>query len=290
MELHQLRYATAVARMGNFSRAAEDCHVSQPSLSQQIQKLEGELGERLFDRMKREARVTAYGEVFLRRAQRVLDEVDAAKREASEAKDLLMGKLTLGILPTMAPYLLPRVMVRFLKDFPGVEVVVQEDTTERLLKQALAFEIDFAIVSEPIRDQRLEVRRLFTEELWLALPPKHPLTRQAAVSLDDVDDEPMIVMREGHCLGEQVMGFCDRGNIRPRITFQSAQLETVQAMVRAGLGVSLIPAMALRRNQVDSPEYRPLKSPRPKRSITAVWLKSRRLTRAAGEFIERVSD
>ena len=106
---------------------------------EQLKRIDGrlELAKPMFDRMKREARVTAYGEVFLRRAQRVLDEVDAAKREASEAKDLLMGKLTLGILPTMAPYLLPRVMVRFLKDFPGVEVVVQEDTTERLLKQAL---------------------------------------------------------------------------------------------------------------------------------------------------------
>src|SRR5262245_63861118 len=107
MEMHQLRYVVAVARTGNFSRAAEQCHVAQPSLSQQIQKLENELGERLFDRMKREARLTAHGETFLRRAVKILEEVDAAKREATDAKNLLRGTLTIGVLPTIAPYLLP---------------------------------------------------------------------------------------------------------------------------------------------------------------------------------------
>src|SRR5690349_8790908 len=125
MEMHQLRYVVAVARTGTFSRAAEQCHVSQPSLSQQIQKLEVELGERLFDRMKREARLTSHGEAFLRRAVRILEEVDAAKREATEARDLLRGTLTIGVLPTIAPYLLPGVMAKFVEKFSGVEVVAQ---------------------------------------------------------------------------------------------------------------------------------------------------------------------
>jgi LysR family transcriptional regulator, hydrogen peroxide-inducible genes activator len=113
MEMHQLRYMVAVARMGNFSRAAEHCHVSQPSLSQQIQKLEEELGERLFDRVRREARLTPCGEAFLRRAVRILEEVDAAQREAKDARELACGVLTLGVLPTIAPYLLPRVLPSF---------------------------------------------------------------------------------------------------------------------------------------------------------------------------------
>jgi LysR family transcriptional regulator, hydrogen peroxide-inducible genes activator len=134
MEMQQLRYVVAVARTGNFSRAAEQCHVSQPSLSQQIQKLEDELGERLFDRMKREAKLTSHGEMFLRRAVKILEEVDAAKREANDARALLRGVMTLGVLPTIAPYLLPGVMSEFTEKFPGVEVVVQEATTARLLK------------------------------------------------------------------------------------------------------------------------------------------------------------
>ena len=134
MELHQLRYVVAVARSGNFSRAAEQCHVAQPSLSQQIKKLEDELGQRLFDRMKRGAKLTTHGELFLRRAVRILEEADAARREANDAKGLLGGTLTVGVLPTIAPYLLPDLLVSFTKSFPSVEVVVHEDTTAQLLK------------------------------------------------------------------------------------------------------------------------------------------------------------
>lgn len=119
MELHQVRYVVAVARTGNFSRAAEQCHVAQPSISQQIQKLEDELGERLFDRTKRAARLTEHGEAFLLRATRILEEVDAVKREAKDAKDLLRGRLTVGVLPTIAPYLLPGVLAKFTGKYPA---------------------------------------------------------------------------------------------------------------------------------------------------------------------------
>jgi LysR family transcriptional regulator, hydrogen peroxide-inducible genes activator len=288
MEMHQLRYVVAVARSGNFSRAAEQCHVSQPSLSQQIQKLEDELGERLFDRMKREAKLTAHGEAFLRRAVKILEEVDAAKREATDAKNLLRGAVTVGVLPTIAPYLLPSVIAAFTEHFPGVEIIVQEDTTVRLLKLALSYEIDLAIASEPIRDEQLIVRELFTEELLLALPPGHPLTRNRAVRAADLGGERLIVMKEGHCLGDQALGFCDRRDVRPQISFRSAQLETIQALVCAGLGLSLIPAMAAQSKRGDLPEYRSFQAPRPQRKIVAVWPRQRPLGRAASEFLKRI--
>ncbi len=289
MEMHQLRYVVAVARTGNFSRAAEQCHVAQPSLSQQIQKLEDELGERLFDRLKREAKLTTHGEVFLRRAVKILEEVDAAKREASDAQELSRGTVTVGVLPTIAPYLLPDVLVVFTEKFPGVEIVVQEDTTARLLKLAHAYEIDFALASHPIQDERLEVRELFVEELRLALPPGHPLTRKRKVATADLEGERLIVMKEGHCLGDQVLGFCDRRELKPNISFRSAQLETIQALVCSGLGLSLIPAMAARSEREDRPEYRSLLSPRPERRISAFWPKQRPLGRAANEFLKLVA-
>ncbi len=289
MEMHQLRYVVAVSRAGNFSRAAEQCHVSQPSLSQQILKLEEELGERLFDRMKREAKLTPHGEAFLPRAVKILEEVDAAKREASDAHSLLRGRLIVGVLPTIAPYLLPTVLVGFAKKFPGVEIVVQEDTTARLLKLAQAYEIDFALASRPIQDQRMEVKDLFTEELQLALPPGHPLTRKRTVRLADLEKEPFIVMKEGHCLGDQVLSFCDRRDLKPTINFRSAQLETIQALVRSGVGISLVPAMAARGERKDLPEYRSLPAPRPERKIVAVWPKQRPLGRAANEFLKQIS-
>lgn len=289
MEMQQLRYVVAVARTGNFSRAAEQCHVAQPSLSQQIQKLEAELGERLFDRLKRQVRLTSHGEVFLRRAVRILEEVDAAKREAADTQALQRGTLKLGVLPTIAPYLLPAVMGGFMEKYPGVEVVVQEDVTAQLLKFLLAFEIDLALASEPIRDERLQVRELFTEELLLALPPGHALARKRAVGAPDLERERLLVMKEGHCLGEQVLRFCDRRDLHPNISFRSAQLETIQSLVSAGLGLSLVPAMAARSGRKDSPEYLSLQAPKPQRKIVAVWPKQRPPARAADEFLKVVA-
>jgi LysR family transcriptional regulator, hydrogen peroxide-inducible genes activator len=288
MEMHQLRYVVAVARARNFSRAAEQCHVSQPSLSQQIQKLEEELGERLFDRMKREAKLTAHGEAFLPRALRILEEVDLARREASDAHRLLRGRLIVGVLPTIAPYLLPAVLGDFAKRFPSVEIVVEEATTELLLKLANACEIDFAVASRPIQDRRMEVKDLFTEELRLALPARHPLTRKRTVRLADLEKEPFIVMKEGHCLGDQVLNFCERRDLKPTISFRSAQLETIQALVHSGVGISLIPEMAARKKRAGSPEYRSLVSPKPERKIVAIWPKQRPLSRAANELLNRI--
>jgi LysR family hydrogen peroxide-inducible transcriptional activator len=288
MEMHQLRYMVAVARKGNFSRAAEQCHVAQPSLSQQIQKLEDELGERLFDRLKREVKLTPAGELFLRRAVRILEEVDSAQREATDAKELLRGVVTIGVLPTIAPYLLPDVMAEFTEKFPGVEIVVQEDTTANLLKLALAYEIDFALASQPIGEARLEVSELFSEELMLALPPGHPLTRKRTINADDLAGEKLIVMKEGHCLGDQVLRFCDRRDLHPNISFRSAQLETIQSLVRAGLGLSLIPAMAAKSGRADLPEYRSFNGPRPSRKIVTLWPKQRPPGRAANEFLKMI--
>ncbi|MEO8205055.1 MAG: LysR substrate-binding domain-containing protein [Chthoniobacterales bacterium] len=287
--MHQLRYVVAVARTENFSRAAEQCRVSQPSLSQQIQKLEEELGERLFDRMRRGTKLTPHGEAFLRRAVKILEEVDAAKQEALETNNLLRGVLTIGILPTIAPYLLGDVLVTFSEKFPGVQIAVHEDTTAELLKQLLSCEIDLALASRPIGGEQLEVRDLFLEELKLALPPGHRLTRKRTVSIADLQHERLIVMKPGHCLGDQVLGFCNRSNINPNISFRGAQLETLQALVRAGAGISLIPEMAARGTREDSPVYRSLSAPKPMRSVVAAWPKQRPLSRAATEFLKIVS-
>lgn len=286
MEMHQLRYMVTLARTGNFSRAAEQCNVAQPSLSQQIQKLEAELGERLFDRMKREVRLTPHGTAFLRRAVRILEEVDAARREASDALDLKHGSIAIGILPTIAPYLLPPVMARFSTQFAGVEINVHEDTTAQLLKLVHAYEIDFAVVSEPIVDDRLTVTELFTEELLLALPPRHPLAKKRSLTSADLRDQKLIVMKSGHCLGDQVLGFCERQEVKPRISFRSAQLETVQELVCAGLGLSLVPAMARRTHPRRAPEYRSLQAPSPARKIVLVWPRQRPPGRAAAELVK----
>ena len=244
------------------------------------------MGERLFDRMKRDAKLTPHGEAFLHRAGRILEEADAATREATDARSLLRGTVAIGVHPTIAPYLLPDAMAAFTKKFSGVEIVVQEDTTASLLKLALACEIDFALASRPIHDGRLEVQELFSEELLIALPPGHPLARKRTLNANDLEGERLIVMKEGHCLGDQVLGFCDRHHLHHQISFRSAQLETIQALVRAGLGISLIPAMAARHDHNPVPEYRPMRPPKPSRQIVAVWPKQRPPGRAAREFLK----
>jgi LysR family hydrogen peroxide-inducible transcriptional activator len=286
MEMHQLRYAVAVARTGNFSRAAEQCNVSQPSLSQQILKLEEELGERLFDRTKREARPTPHGEAFLRRALRILGEVDAARRDAEEAKQLLSGTVTIGAIPTIAPYLLPGAIDAFVRHFPGIEIVVHEETTSGLLRLLQRHEIDFALMSPPFPMDRLEAMPLLEEELLLALPPRHPLGNKRTITAGDLAGERLIVLQEGHCLGDQVLGFCARGDLHPRISFRSAQLETIRSMVSAGMGISLVPAMATARSTDKEPLYRSFSGKKPRRTVTAVWPAQRPPGRAALKLLK----
>lgn len=244
MEFHQLRYFLAVARTRNFSRAAEQCHVAQPSLSQQIMKLEGELGERLFERTKRDVSLTPAGELLRARAERVLDEVAEAHDEIREVRGLLRGRVVLGALPTVAPYYLPRRLREFTARHPGIDVVVHEDTTAQLVQAVLAKEIDVGLVSLPVERAGLVAEEFFDEKLLVALPAKHRLATRRKLTLDDLENEAFILMKEGHCLAGQALQFCRLNGFAPRVSFRSAQIETVLAFVAAGWGVSIVPEMA----------------------------------------------
>ncbi len=285
MELHQLRYLLAVAKTGNFSRAAEQCHVSQPSLSQQIAKLESELGERLFSRLKRNAVLTSAGEALVQRATRIMAEVEAASRDVADAAEQVRGKVNIGVIPTIAPYLLPRVLALTARECPAMEVHIHEATTAQLLASAAACEIDLAIVSLPIADVRFIREPLFDEELLLAVPPRHPLTKKASVRLSDLENERFILMEEGHCLTDQSLRFCHRNDLHPQVAFRSAQLETIQALVASGVGISLIPKLALHPKRPGQPVYLSLAEPKPMRTIGVLWRKEHHHSRAAREFL-----
>jgi len=244
MEIHQLRYFLAVARTRNFSRAAERCHVAQPSLSQQIKKLEEELDERLFERTKREVTLTSAGELFRGHVERVLEELELARDKVREVRGLVRGRVLLGALPTVAPYYLPARLRRFAEAFPGIEVVVHEDTTGQLAAAVLAKELDLALVSLPVERAGLAAVEFFDEPLLVALPAGHRLAARRRLRLDDLENEAFILMKEGHCLAGQALQFCRLNGFSPRVSFRSAQIETVLAFVAAGWGVSIVPAMA----------------------------------------------
>jgi|ERR1041385_1654126 LysR family hydrogen peroxide-inducible transcriptional activator len=290
MELQQLRYFLAVVKTGNFSRAAEKCHVAQPSLSQQILKLEAELGEKLLERLKGRATPTPAGEILLDRAERILQEVEEASRQVRDVRGLVRGKVSLGALPTIAPYLLPRLIQTFGGKHPDIQMVVHEETTSRLVQLVEAGELDLALVSSPAAGARLEKEELFSEELLLALPPKHRLAHKPSIRLSDIEHEKFILMKEGHCLGAQALLFCHSHDFHPQVACRSAQVETIQALVMAGLGISLVPQMALNASSSPRPVYRPLAAPAPRRSIVLIWRKHRQLSLAATELRRQLQD
>jgi LysR family hydrogen peroxide-inducible transcriptional activator len=285
MELHQLRYFVAVAQSASFSRAAERCAVSQPSLSQQIGKLERQLNQRLFDRLGRRVVLTDAGRLLLDRAASILAAVDDAERWLRDADNLEGGQLTVGAIPTISPYLLPPTLERFGKRHPQVEVTVHEDVTRQLLAAILVGDIDLALVALPIEDARLQAEALLTEPLLLALPPRHRLVRRKSITLDDLRDERFILLSEMHCLGEQVLSFCRANGCEPKLACRSVQIATVQSFISMGQGISLLPEMARQADVRGKTCYRRLADGKLTRTIAAVWNRHRYRSPVAEWFL-----
>jgi LysR family hydrogen peroxide-inducible transcriptional activator len=286
MELHQLRYFCAVAETGSFSRAAEQSHVAQPSLSQQIMKLEDELGARLFDRLGRSVRLTELGKAFLPRAHSVLRELEAAKGEVVEHKDSVGGLVTIGVIPTVAPYLLPRYLTTFSRKFPQARLTVVEEITPVLLERLRAGTIDLAILALPIRGHEFESTPLLTERLYAALPPKHKLAARRSLSLKDLRAEPFLFLRDGHCFRDTAVAACDRVRMHPRIIFESGQFSSLLSMVGAGMGVSIVPQMALDKSAAC--RYVKIADASAARTIAVLVLRGRSLSRAHSGFLEHL--
>ena len=266
MELHQLRYFVEVSKRSNFTRAAQACSVAQPSLSQQIIKLEKELGQPLLDRTRRKTMLTAAGQRFLPQAQAILAAVEDARRMVC-VNDAQQGELAMGAISTIAPYLLPRILAKFLHGRPQATVSVVEDLTPTLVEACLVGELDAAIVALPINEPLLESAPLFTEPLLLATARDHPLAKLRRVTMRDLTGHPFVLLDPVHCLGAQVVQFCrDRACI-PVVRCRSAQLLTVQKMVGMGLGVSLIPQMACATDAASGCSYRSLSGDQPQRTI-----------------------
>jgi LysR family hydrogen peroxide-inducible transcriptional activator len=285
MEMHQLRYFVAVARTGSFSRAAEQCYVSQPSLSQQIQKLERSVGQRLFDRLGRRATLTDAGRLLLERAQGILESVDDVERRLRDADDNPAGRLCVGAIPTIAPYLLPLLLPRFLKQFPRVELAIHEGVTQHLLATIVDGELDLAIVALPINDERIESEPLFTEPLLLAVARNHRLAKRRRVTLDDFGTERFILLNEMHCLSDQVLSFCKGHGCQLVIACRSDQITTVQSMIAMNQGVSLLPEMARRADHDKRRVYRPLADHKPQRTVGVIWRQRRYHSPTAERFL-----
>jgi LysR family hydrogen peroxide-inducible transcriptional activator len=283
MELHQLRYFCAVADSGSFSRAAEQSHVSQPSLSQQILKLEDELGARLFDRLGRSVRLTDLGKTFLPRARAVLRELEAARGDVVERKDSIGGPICVGVIPTIAPYFMPPRLTLFSRQFPQAKLTVIEEITPVLLERLRAGTVDVAILALPIRGHEFETFPLLTEHLFAALPKKHKYARRGSLPLKDLRAEPFLLLRDGHCFRDTAVAACDRARLHPQIVFESGQFSSILSMVGAGMGVSIVPEMAMEKSP--NCRYVRIADPQATRTVGAVTLRGRSLSRVHQAFL-----
>lgn len=283
MEVHQLRYFCAVAETGSFTRAAEREQVAQPSLSQQIMKLEEELGVRLFDRLGRTVRLTGFGQVFLPRARSILVELKAAKDEVAERQSAVSGPVSIGVIPTIAPYFLPLPVALFARKFPQANITVVEDVTARLMDKLRAGQIDLAILALPMRGHDVETFPLRTERLFAIMPRTHRLARKRKLLLKDLRDQPFLLLREDHCFRDTAIEVCKRARVTPHIVFESGQFSSILAMVGAGLGISIVPEMAI--EQRTDCNFVVLGDDRASRTVGVVTLKGRYLSRVQRAFV-----
>ena len=286
MEIEQLRQFLLVAEKQNFTRAAEDAGLSQPALSRSIARLEEQLGQPVFERQTRKVVLTDTGQLLQSRAQQILAIVEDTMAEISD--DGESGRIRIAAIPTIAPFFLPDLLQRFATKFPLASIMVQEDTTDNLLKRCTQGEIDLAIVALPITAKYLEVETLFEEELYLVLSPDHPLTRKKQVRLGDIESLPFVLLDEAHCLSDNIQTFCRQQSFNPVSVERTSQLAMVQELVSLDHGISMVPAMAVDLDDSDRREYRSISGKTPSRTIAMVWNPYRFQSRLLQKFQEEV--
>ncbi len=269
MDLDQLRYFLRVAQRGSFTKAAEELEVSQSALSRSIQRLEDELGQPVFERQTRNLVLTEAGSLLQSRAQQVFSILEDTKAEITD--DGQTGRIRIGAIPTIAPYLLPKVLQQFAKQFPQASLIVQENTTDKLLHACTQGEVDLAILAMPVPAKYLEVEELFEEELLLVLPPDHPLVDQEKIKIGDIESYPFVLLDEAHCLSDNIVSFCRQKSFHPVAVERTSQLAMVQELVSLSHGISMIPEMARQLDQSDRRVYRSMAGKKPTRKVAFAW-------------------
>jgi len=283
MTLTELKYIVAVARERHFGRAAESCFVSQPTLSVAIRKLEDELGVTLFERGGSEIGITPIGERLIAQAHKVLQESAAMKQIARMGHDPLAGPLRVGVIHTIGPYLLPRLIPVQVKRTPQMPLILQENFTVKLIDLLRNGEIDCAIMALPLPDTGLVSMPLYDEPFMVAMPAAHPWAKRDSIAAEDLKRQTMLLLGSGHCFRDHVLGVCpelsrfsDQTEGIQR-TFEGSSLETIRHMVAAGIGLTVMPVTSLMGNE--NPEsallkYVPFKAPAPDRRVVLAWRKS----------------
>ena len=274
MTLQELRYLVALADKGHFVRAAQACHVSQPTLSMQLKKLEEYLGVTLFERNKHQLKPTPAGEEIIKRARLALHVVEEIRSLARQSCDPMDGPLRVGVIPTLGPYLVPYLLPTLRRIFPKLRLSLREDLTTNLLQRLRQWQLDALLVALPIDDKDISVMELFREPFVVALPVGHPLELKSRIPKGELARENVLLLEEGHCLREQVLAICGSTSSLERDEMKATSLETLRQMVAAGLGCALLPALAVLPGVGSLSglvQIRPFVPPVPKRTVGIVW-------------------
>lgn len=280
MTLTELRYIVAVARERHFGRAAEACFVSQPTLSVAVKKLEDELDVKIFERGGAEVAVTPLGEEIVRQAQVVLDQAAAIKEIAKRGKNPLAGPLRLGVIYTVAPYLLPELVKHAIEQLPQMPLMLHENFTVKLLEMLRTGELDCAIMAEPFPDTGLAIAPLYDEPFVVAVPRTHPLARRERITPEEIKSETMLLLGTGHCFRDHVLQVCPEfarlsNNAEGiRKSFEGSSLETIKHMVASGMGITVVPQMSVPKEPQPHVAYVPFASPPPSRRVVLAWRRS----------------
>lgn len=289
MNLQDLRYLVAVADHRHFGRAAEACFVSQPTLSTQLKKLERELGVELVERSPRHIMLTAVGEAVVERARVVLREADNIRQVARRATDPETGSLRIGLFPTLAPYLLPHVVPVLHERFPKLELLLVEEKSAVVHQRLRDGQLDVGLLALPVHDEHLHCEPLFTEEFVLAVPTGHPLSHvHGTVTTSVLAGDHVLLLEEGHCLRDQALSVCQLVGAEERSGFRATSLETLRQMVAAGVGVTLLPELAVQAPVPASDDITLVRfdPPVPRREIAMFW----RRTSPYADFLPQVAE
>jgi len=293
MELRQLQYAIQIAAERNFSRAAEKLHIAQPSLSQQLSKLEKEIGVLLFQRNTNSVELTHAGAAFINQAQKIIDAVDQLKQEMADISNTRTGKVVVGSMPITGSHILPHVLPVFQEKYPDIEMVLVEDTSADLEKLTANGQTDFSLLSLPLQEPSLTYETVIEEKIDLAVPPNHILAALAScnperlIRIEDLKNEPFIVLKKGQGFRQIAIELCQAAGFTPKIVFESSNMETVQSLVAAGMGIAFVPHFIARARRSEFiPTYLPLEDPSPKRTLVIAYRRGRYLSKAAEAFID----
>ena len=284
MELHQLRYFIAVADEGNFSRAAAKVRVAQPSLSQQIRKLEAEIGQPLFDRLPRSVVLTEAGRCLLDYARQILASIGDAQRCVDELKGKIAGDVAVGAIPTIAPYVLPELVVTFQKHYPDVTLHIVEDVTAGITRRIEAGELDVALASTCRPSPTLRRESIGNEPLLLLVPERHALAKKTLAEFDDLKSQRFLLLHEMHCLSQQVHHLLESRRLHPEVALAGSQLSTIANMVAAGIGLSIVPQMMVKHHATPGCVSLPFAPPVPERELNLLYNPLRFQSKAAAAF------